>query len=116
MPESVTPLVYSKNSKRGDVRFRKETAKVIILKLRLAEAKEIIEKLREQCLSFAVRIREEHELLQYEICGKYFQLLGEYSMRFQESVFMHKQDYQQLKYELEVKRSKEDTMNAPVES
>ena len=46
MPESVTPLVYSKNSKRGDVRFRKETAKVIILKLRLAEAKEVIEKLR----------------------------------------------------------------------
>lgn len=37
-------------------------------------------------------------------------------MRFQESNFMHKQDYQQLRYELDVGRSKEETMNYPVDS
>lgn len=47
MPYSITPLVYSKNSRKDDVRFKKETAKIIILKIRLAEAKEVIQKLKE---------------------------------------------------------------------
>lgn len=37
-------------------------------------------------------------------------------MRVQESIFMHKQDCQQLKYEMEIIRSREETFRNPVDS
>jgi chromosome segregation ATPase len=54
--------------------------------------------------------------LQQEVCAKWFQLQREQSLRVQESVFMHQQDCQQLRYELEVLRGKEDLMQCPVDS
>lgn len=83
MPESVTPLVYSKASRKEEVRFRKQTAKVILLKIRLAEAKDHLQKLKGEFLNFSGLIREEHEGLQKEICAKYFQMQREQSVRVQ---------------------------------
>jgi hypothetical protein len=58
LPESVTPLVYSKNSRKGEVRFSKQTAKAIILKIRLAETKDLLRRVRADMVEFAGRVRE----------------------------------------------------------
>ncbi len=60
MPQSVTPLVYSKASCNDGVRFRKQTAKAIMLKIRLAEAKDHLRRLKVEFLSFSGMMREEH--------------------------------------------------------
>lgn len=56
----MTPLVYSKASRKEDVRFRKQTAKAILLKMRLAEAKDHLQRVKGEFLNFSGLIREEH--------------------------------------------------------
>jgi hypothetical protein len=48
--------------------------------------------------------------------AKYFQMQREQSMRMQESVFLHQQDCQQLRYELEALKNKEELMRCPLDS
>lgn len=63
MPESITPLVYSKNSRKDDVRFNKQTAKAIILKIRLAETKDLLQRVRQDFINFASKVKNEHQTL-----------------------------------------------------
>ena len=98
IPESVTPLVYSKASRREEVRFSKQSAKAIILRLRVREAKESVGKVRGDLVRLVERVREEQEWFHSELMAKYFLMQREQSMRVQDSVFLHQQDKQQLRY------------------
>jgi len=98
------------------VRFSKQSAKAIILKIRVAEAKEAVQKVRGEFVHFVEQVRQEQEWFHSELMAKYFQMQREQSMRMQESVFLHQQDCQQLRYELEVLKNKEELMRCPLDS
>ena len=61
-------------------------------------------------------VGEEHERLRVAMCEQHYEMERQHSLKLQESMFLHKQEYQQLRYEYEVLRAKEDTLKAPVKS